>query len=68
MSRVLGITELPSWASAHRWSLAKPMDAEADLAWRHPELRLGMAGDAWAGRPKVESAWLSGRALATSLR
>ncbi len=68
MSRVLGITELPSWASAHRWSLAKPMDADPEAAWVHPDLRLGMAGDAWAGGPKVESAWLSGRALAAALR
>ena len=67
MSRILGITELPNWASAHRWSLAKPMAGEPDLMWLHPELRLGMAGDAWADGPKVESAWLSGRALGTAL-
>ena len=67
LSRVLGITELPTWASAHRWSLAKPMDAAPEAAWVHPELRLGMAGDAWSGIPKVESAWLSGRALAHAL-
>lgn len=67
MSRVLGITELPSWAAAFRWSLAKPMDAEPEPAWLHPQLRLGMAGDAWMGTPKVESAWLSGRALGAQL-
>lgn len=67
LSRVLGITELPTWASAHRWSLAKPMDAAPEAAWVHPDLRLGMAGDAWSGIPKVESAWLSGRALGAAL-
>jgi len=61
--RVLEIDALPSWTWAHRWSLARPIAAlEADF-WSHPELPLGLAGDAWAGGPRVEAAWLSGRAL-----
>lgn len=65
--RVLEIDELPSWTWAHRWSLARPiagMDAEH---WVHPQLPLGLAGDAWAGGPRVEAAWLSGRSLGAAL-
>ncbi len=65
--RVLGIPEQPDWADAHRWSLARPLDAEASEYWLHPDLPLGMAGDAWAGGPRVEAAWLSGHALGLAL-
>ena len=61
--RVLGIDALPSWSWAHRWSLARPIAALDDDFWVHPELPMGLAGDAWAGGPRVEAAWLSGRAL-----
>ena len=69
--RILGITDLPSWAWAHRWSLARPLTAvEADFATA-PMGRLAYAGDAFASGPRVEAAWLSGRSagnwLATSL-
>lgn len=65
--RVLDIEEQPEWVETHRWSLARPLDAEADLYWRHAHLPLGMAGDAWAGGPRVEAAWLSGHALGLAL-
>lgn len=65
--RVLDIEPLPAWSWAHRWSLAKPMAALDDDYWTHPELPLGLAGDAWAGGPRVEAAWLSGRALGSAL-
>ena len=61
--RVLEIDELPAWSWAHRWSLARPMSARDEDCWIHPQLPLGLAGDAWAGGPRVEAAWLSGRAL-----
>jgi renalase len=65
--RVLGIDPLPAWTWAHRWSLARPIAAlDADY-WMHPELPVGLAGDAWAGGPRVEAAWLSGRALGQAL-
>lgn len=65
--RVLAIAEQPEWVDAHRWSLARPLDAEAAEYWLHPELPLGMAGDAWAGGPRIEAAWLSGHALGLAL-
>jgi len=65
--RVLEIDELPAWSWAHRWSLARPMSAVEADCWVHPELPIGLAGDAWAGGPRVEAAWLSGRALGRTL-
>lgn len=65
--RVLGIDPLPAWTWAHRWSLARPIAALDEDYWVHPELPLGLAGDAWAGGPRVEAAWLSGRALGRAL-
>jgi predicted NAD/FAD-dependent oxidoreductase len=65
--RVLDIDPFPVWTWAHRWSLAKPIAALDEDCWLHPELPVGLAGDAWAGGPRVEAAWLSGRALGRAL-
>lgn len=65
--RVLGIDSFPAWSWAHRWSLAKPIAALDEEFWVHPDLPMGLAGDAWAGGPRVEAAWLSGRALGRAL-
>ena len=60
--RILGISELPAWAWAHRWSLARPLAAsEADFGVLATD-SIVLAGDAFAGGPRVEAAWLSGRA------
>ena len=65
--RVLDIDEFPTWTWAHRWSLARPIAGlDADY-WMHPELPIGHAGDMWAGGPRVEAAWLSGRALGAAM-
>lgn len=65
--RVLEIDELPAWTWAHRWSLARPISGNDEPYWLHPDLPLGLAGDAWAGGPRVEAAWLSGRALGRAM-
>ena len=65
--RVLGISAFPTWTWAHRWSLARPIAALDEEFWMHPELPVGLAGDAWAGGPRVEAAWLSGRALGRAM-
>lgn len=65
--RVLQIDALPSWTWAHRWSLARPIAGLDEPFWRHQELPVALAGDAWAGGPRVEAAWLSGRALGQAL-
>jgi renalase len=65
--RVLWFTELPSYVDAHRWTYAKPASAHDEQFWLHQEHPVGVAGDAWAGGPRVESAWLSGTALGVAL-
>jgi predicted NAD/FAD-dependent oxidoreductase len=64
---VLWFTELPSFVDAHRWTYAKPAGAHPEPYWLHPDHPVGVAGDAWADGPRVESAWLSGTALGVAL-
>ena len=61
--RVLGLRENPEWVDAHRWTHAKPLAAREESYWLHATAPLGIAGDAWAGGPRVEAAWLSGHRL-----
>jgi len=68
--RILQIADYPDFAQAHRWSLARPIRALDEPYAIHPETGeciLGFAGDAFAAGPRVESAWLSGRALGRAL-
>lgn len=65
--QVLGIEALPEWVWAHRWSIARPLEARSEDCWVHPDVPIGYAGDAWAGKPRVESAWVSGTALGHAL-
>jgi len=65
--QVLGIDALPDWVWAHRWSIARPIEARPEACWVHPNAPVGYAGDAWAGRPRVEAAWASGTALGHAL-
>jgi len=65
--RVLGIDTYPDWVDSHRWTFAKPLSASDEPYWLHDSALLGHAGDAWAGGPRVEAAWLSGRLLGRTL-
>jgi len=67
LRRILGISDLPAWVDAHRWTFAKPMAAHEEPYWLSPDRRVGVAGDAWADGPRVEAAWLSGHALGQAL-
>ncbi len=67
VQRVLGIAAEPAWSHAHRWTFARPDTGRPEACWLHPDHALGLAGDAWAGGPRVEAAWLSGRALGRAL-
>lgn len=69
LSRVLGRDlEEPEWARAHRWSLASPARARPapDFALT-ADGTVGVCGDAWGERSRVEAAWLSGTRLAAEL-
>lgn len=67
IQRVLGLDAYPDWVDAHRWTYAKPLVAREENYWLDDALPLGAAGDAWAGGPRVEAAWLSGHSLGLAL-
>ena len=67
MRRVLGISDHPIWADAKRWTFAKPLTASAEPFFLDPDVSLGLAGDAWADGPRIETAWLSGHLLGHAL-
>lgn len=64
LTRVLGGTE-PVSTLVKRWSVAKP-SGERDAAYLLDDRLVGACGDGW-GTPKVEGAYLSGRALGEEL-
>ncbi len=53
----------PVYLRAHRWRYAKVVEPLGDAALWEPRLAFGACGD-WCLGPRVEAAWLSGRALA----
>jgi predicted NAD/FAD-dependent oxidoreductase len=67
LRRVLGITALPDWCEVKRWTFARPLAAEKGDYWLDPRASVGVAGDAYAGGPRVEAAWLSGHRLGHAL-
>jgi len=68
LREVLDLPE-PVETRVHRWSLAKPAgEREAPYLLEHlGPASLGVCGDGWGPRPKVQTAWLSGRALGRRL-
>lgn len=57
------------WARAHRWSLAEPLRRHEDLTFGwDEETSIGVCGDAWGERARVQTAWESGTALGEELR
>ncbi len=56
----------PTHLDAHRWLYALPHALRGEGARFDPALSLGIAGD-WLHSPRVEGAWLSGRALAQAV-
>ena len=63
---VLEIAERPRWAAVQRWSLARPLSPRPEPFFLGDAL-VGLCGDGWHGRPRVESAYLSGLALGREL-
>ena len=56
---------LPSSTFVHRWTFAKPSGSRSESYALVDGL--GLCGDGWSEKPRVESAYLSGRALAEAL-
>jgi renalase len=62
VGELLGLTAKPG-VRVHRWTYAQPEAGEAAYA---VDGRVWLCGDAF-GRPRVQTAWLSGRAVARAL-
>lgn len=56
----------PTHCDAHRWLYALPDARKGEGPLFDPDLKLGLAGD-WLHSPRVEGAWLSGRAAAQAV-
>jgi renalase len=52
----------PAWAEVKRWALARPERPRAQ-AYHLGDALVGLCGDGWAARSRIEAAFLSGRAL-----
>lgn len=63
---VLEIPEEPVSAQVHRWSFARPTGGR-EQPFFLGEARIGLCGDAWSSKPRVEAAYLSGGALGDAL-
>ncbi|WP_329020017.1 FAD-dependent oxidoreductase [Micromonospora rifamycinica] len=63
---LLGLPEPAAQVHVHRWTYARPVEPVADEGFFLDDDRVGLAGDAF-GRPRVQSAWRSGRDLGREL-
>ncbi len=65
VQRALGFDAEPEWSMVQRWTYAQPTQP------RHAPFLLsdgvGLCGDGWSDRPRIEAAWLSGRRLGDAL-
>ncbi len=66
LQRVLDIHEPPISASVHRWSFAHPASTRSST-YLLTEAMVGVCGDAWSNRPRVEAAYLSGVELGEAI-
>ncbi|MGB6021334.1 MAG: FAD-dependent oxidoreductase [Ornithinimicrobium sp.] len=66
LSSLLGITTAPEWTDVHRWTFARPTGGRDDDYHLGVD-DIGVCGDAWSQRPRVEAAYLSGRGLGAAL-
>lgn len=63
---VLGIATEPTSTHVHRWTFGKPSGRRSE-AFALDDGLVGVCGDAFSDRPRVEAAYLSGRALGEAL-
>lgn len=66
LRRQLDIAGDPAYTHVHRWSFARPA-GQRDAPFHLDDDLVGACGDGWHGKPRVEGAYLSGRALGRTL-
>ena len=62
----LGLDAEPTSTRVHRWTFGKPAGSR-DRPYFLDDQLVGVCGDAWSDKPRVETAYLSGRALGEEL-
>ncbi|MGB3828093.1 MAG: FAD-dependent oxidoreductase [Ornithinimicrobium sp.] len=63
---LLEIGDPPAWTDLHRWTFARPASTR-EATHSLGDDRIGICGDAWSQRPRVEAAYLSGAALGAAI-
>ena len=68
LRRVMGLDE-PAEVHVHRWTFARPIGERAAsyALVDGPSGPIGVCGDGWGPKPKVETAWVSGSRLGREL-
>jgi renalase len=68
LPRVIGGGSMPTptFSRMHRWALASPRHPHSESFTLSDQL-IGVCGDAWGERSRVEQAYLSGVGLASAL-
>jgi len=66
LSLVLGVTAEPDWVQVKRWGVARPAAGRPET-FALGDAMVGLAGDGWGERPRIEAAFLSGSALGHEL-
>ncbi|MCU1536139.1 MAG: hypothetical protein JWP82_490 [Humibacillus sp.] len=62
LTRLLQLPAAPRWTHVHRWSFAHPASTRSRTHHLGDD-GIGLCGDAWSERPRVEAAYLSGLEL-----
>jgi predicted NAD/FAD-dependent oxidoreductase len=57
----------PQWERVHRWSLASAREPHPEPFRLQAEAPIGVCGDGWGPRSRIEQAWSSGDGLAGEL-
>lgn len=66
MRRLVGPVGDPVWVQAKRWGSAEPLVSRFQPFHVGSEM-VGLCGDGWSDRPRIEAAWTSGRSLGQEL-
>jgi renalase len=66
MRQALGTELAPTDVSTHRWTFAQPT-ASRDATFLLSPAGIGLCGDGWSARSRVEAAWLSGDDLGAAI-
>ncbi|MEV0157378.1 FAD-dependent oxidoreductase [Micromonospora sp. NPDC050686] len=64
---LFGLPEPADLVHVHRWTYARPVEGPTDRTHHLDDDGIGLAGDAFGGRSRVQAAWRSGRDLGRAL-